>query len=109
MTGLDLILHASYFLFIMNMLIILIDMKSIYLVQPYHVGSKNANSLAVVIPAQVAKTYNISTSTILALRADIKTNTITLNAIEMTDKTQKGVIPTGESFHATSQQISPDP
>ena len=92
----------------MSIFIILIEMKSIYLLQPYHVGSKTANSLAVVIPAQVAKTYNISTSTILALRADIKTNTITLQTIDISDEAQgnKRMIPAGESLHAINQQAA---
>jgi hypothetical protein len=43
-------------------------MKSVYVVQPYQVGSKKAKSLAVVIPAAVVKKCHINSSTIFALR-----------------------------------------
>jgi antitoxin component of MazEF toxin-antitoxin module len=43
-------------------------MKSVYVVQPYQVGSKRAKSLAMVIPAKVVKKFNIDASTIFTLR-----------------------------------------
>jgi hypothetical protein len=45
-------------------------MKSVYVIQPYEVGSKKAKSLAVVIPATVVKKYRINSSTIFALRPE---------------------------------------
>jgi hypothetical protein len=44
--------------------------KSIYVVQPYQVGNKDRKSLAIIIPAQIAKEYNFDTSTIFALKVD---------------------------------------
>jgi hypothetical protein len=45
-------------------------MKSLYALQPYHVGSKDRKSLAVIIPAKVAKQCNVDTSTIFTLQVD---------------------------------------
>ncbi len=56
-------------------------MKSVYALQPYYVGSKNGKSLALVIPARVAKKYNLDASTIFALKTDDITHTITLQNI----------------------------
>jgi hypothetical protein len=53
-------------------------MKSIYVLQPYEVGSKKAKSLALIIPAKVAKKYSIDTSTVFALQTNPNANTITL-------------------------------
>lgn len=58
-----------------------LHMKSIYALQPYYVGSKNGKSLAIVIPAKVAKKYNLNSSTIFSLKTDDVTNTITLQNI----------------------------
>jgi hypothetical protein len=56
-------------------------MKSVYVIQPYQVGSKKAKSLAMVIPAKVVKKYKIDASTIFALRPDEK-NEIHLRVME---------------------------
>jgi len=56
-------------------------MKSVYALQPYYVGSKNGKSLAIVIPAKVAKKYNFDSSTIFSLKTDDVTNTITLQNV----------------------------
>ena len=45
-------------------------MKSLWTLQPYQVGSKDRKSLAIIIPAQVTKQYNIDKSTIFALQVD---------------------------------------
>jgi hypothetical protein len=58
------------------------SMKSVYILQPYEVGSKKAKSLAMIIPAKVVKKYNISTSTAFALRADEERNEIRLHVME---------------------------
>ena len=86
---------------------ILLNMKSTYLVQPYHVGSKNAKSLAVIIPAEVAKGYNITTSTVLALKAEKNPGTIILQIIdEAIEYKRSGMRPVDKSFEASSQQAS---
>jgi hypothetical protein len=55
--------------------------KLVYALQPYEVGSKNAKSLALVIPAKVAKECDINTSTMFALRVDENNKRITLQTI----------------------------
>jgi antitoxin component of MazEF toxin-antitoxin module len=60
------------------MLHIFISMKSMYALQPYQVGSKDGKSLALIIPAKVAKQYNVSTSTVFTLKADEDTKRIML-------------------------------
>jgi hypothetical protein len=60
---------------------LLIVLKSIYALQPYHVGSKRSKSLVICIPSKVAKKYNISTSTVFALHADKKTKKILLQTL----------------------------
>jgi hypothetical protein len=57
------------------------DVKTIYMVQPYRVGSKHGKSLVIVIPAKVVKKYSINTSTIFALTGDDNTKTITLQNV----------------------------
>lgn len=93
--------------FIMSTFNILLNMKSTYLVQPYHVGSKNAKSLALIIPAEVAKGYNITTSTVLALRAERNPGTITLQMIDETIECKRSRMkPVDKSSEASSQQAS---
>lgn len=58
-----------------------LHMKNVYAIQPYYVGSKNGKSLAIVIPAKVARKYNLDTSTIFALKTDDITNTVTLQNV----------------------------
>jgi hypothetical protein len=53
------------------------SLKSVYAIQPTLLGSK-AKSLAVIIPAKVARSLGIDQSTILALKADEVTGLITL-------------------------------
>jgi hypothetical protein len=59
-------------------------MKSIYIVQPYKVGSKSAKvkSLALVIPAPIREKAKIVASSTLMLQLDEKSNQITLNNID---------------------------
>ena len=56
-------------------------MKNIYALQPYQVGSKNAKSLAIVIPAKIVRKFHIDTSTIFTLEGDDNTKKITLQTI----------------------------
>lgn len=70
-------------------------MKSVYALQPYQVGSKNGKSLAIVIPAQIAKKYDIDTSTIFTLRGDDRTRTVTLTTVPKLSRIKKNIeIPT---------------
>jgi antitoxin component of MazEF toxin-antitoxin module len=83
-------------------------MKTVYALQPYLVGSKNGKSLAIVIPAKVAKKYNIDTSTIFTLRGDGSTEIVTLQTVqrfkgkenESTDMTSDGqrLVPAGQQI-----------
>lgn len=55
--------------------------KSVYALQPYYVGSKRGKSLAVVIPAKVAKKFKLDASTIFYLKADNFTRIVTLQNV----------------------------
>ncbi len=81
-------------------------MRSLYVIQPYEVGSKKAKSLALVIPAKVVKKYNITISTVFVLKANTQTKTIVLEqTIYPVNIEPQGIEkPTGESLHATNQQ-----
>jgi hypothetical protein len=57
-------------------------MKDMYVIQPYHVGSKNAKSLAIVLPARMVKKYRIDTSTIFMIRGIDKTNSVVLHSYQ---------------------------
>ena len=57
------------------------NMKKLYALQPYMVGSKKGKSLVVVIPSEVVKTCNIDTSTVFTLRGDENTKTVTLQTV----------------------------
>lgn len=81
-------------------------MKEVYVIQPYLVGSKHAKSLAVIIPAQVAKQYNISTETAFALRTKSHTRQITLQILEEMMESCENMMPADKSFEASSQQAS---
>jgi hypothetical protein len=60
-----------------------------------------------VIPAKVAKEYNINASTVFALRTDEKTKRITLQSVnEIAESLENIKMSAGESFEASSQQTS---
>ena len=81
--------------------------KRIYAFQPYEVGNKNAKSLAVVIPSEVAKENNVNTSTIFTLLVDSKTKKVILQTIDKISEPHRGdAVPAGESLEASSQQAS---
>jgi antitoxin component of MazEF toxin-antitoxin module len=81
-------------------------MKDVYIVQPYKVGSSKGKSLAIIVPAELVKEYKIGISTILALSPDNKREKITIQTItRIADRFEK-MIPTGESFEASTQQVS---
>ena len=77
-----------------------------YVVQPYRVGSATGKSLAIIIPAELAKEYNIDRSTILALRVDDRREKIIMKMIVGTADRHEKMTPTGESFEASNQQVS---
>jgi antitoxin component of MazEF toxin-antitoxin module len=81
-------------------------MKSLYVLQPYHVGSKYAKSLALVIPAEVVKEYNLNISTVFALRVEQEAQKITLQIFNNEIHEQISVTPTGGSLQASDQQAS---
>jgi hypothetical protein len=57
-------------------------MKSLYVLQPYQVGSKYRKSLAVIIPAEVTKQYNIDKSTVFTLQVDDDKKRLMLQMID---------------------------
>jgi hypothetical protein len=76
-------------------------MRRIKILQPYEVGSKKAKPLALVIPAEVVKRYQIDTSTAFTVRANTETNLVTLQQTKYDEKrdNQKGTKPTEHPFH----------
>ena len=68
-----------------------------YLVRPYHVGSKNAKSLAIIIPSQLRREADIDLSAIFLLRLDKKTKIMTLQNIKLTIEKYNAVIPADQS------------
>ena len=81
-------------------------MKSVHLVQPYRVGSKQGESLAIIIPSQLRKQADITSSTIFMLKFDEKNQKITLNKIDELLEKYENTIPAAESLAATKQQVS---
>jgi hypothetical protein len=75
--------------------------KSTYVTQPYNVGNKERKSLAIIIPAKVAREYNISSSTIFAIHVNNHRN-IVLQMLEMphTDKASEISLPDNKSSRA---------
>jgi len=56
--------------------------KHLYAVQPYHVGSKYGRSLAIVIPANLARKYDMNTDTIFAVKDNDKKRIVTLQMVK---------------------------
>jgi antitoxin component of MazEF toxin-antitoxin module len=67
--------------------------KELYAIQPYLIGSKSGQSLALIIPAQVRKEANLDASTVFVLKIDQKTRRVVLQNI-----------PADESFSSPKQQ-----
>jgi hypothetical protein len=78
-------------------------MKSLYVLQPYLVGSKQAKSLALIIPAKVRREAKVDISSVFVLKIDQKTKKITLQNVNENDES---MIPADESFPASKQQAS---
>jgi hypothetical protein len=81
-------------------------MKSVYALQPYQVGSRNGKSLAIVIPAQVAKKYDIDTSTIFALKGDDSARTVTLQTVPKLSGIKKNIEILTGGFEGPDQHVS---
>jgi hypothetical protein len=79
--------------------------KNVYVLQPYEVGTKQHKSLAIIIPARLAREYNVSKATILALSVNPKDKRIMLQKVDMGDESM--TIPVTESVEASSKQVSP--
>jgi hypothetical protein len=81
-------------------------MKDLYIVQPYKVGSGTGKSLAIIVPAELVKEYKIGISTILALSPDDRRQKITIQTITRVSDRFEKMMPTGESFEASTQEVS---
>jgi hypothetical protein len=57
--------------------------RRIYATQPYAVGSKAGKSLAVIIPAKIARQCDITTDTVFSVKADTRTKAVTLQTIKL--------------------------
>jgi antitoxin component of MazEF toxin-antitoxin module len=57
-------------------------MKSSYALQPYYIGSKDGKSLALIIPAKVAKRCNVDASTVFTLQVDEDKKRLMLQTID---------------------------
>ena len=75
-------------------------MKSLYVLQPYLVGSNRAKSLALIIPAPVRREANISESTVFLLKIDQKTKKIILHSV---NEKYGNVIPAEKSFEPSKR------
>ena len=66
--------------------------KKRFLIQPYNVG-KDKKSLAIVIPCQIVKKYNLnSSSTIFFMQEEEQTNSLLLRTIDEIESNKKKFI-----------------
>jgi antitoxin component of MazEF toxin-antitoxin module len=79
--------------------------KSTYIVQPYRVGSKQGESLALVIPARLRREADITNSTILMIKIDEHTKRITVQKIDEIIEKFENMIPAVKSLETTKQQV----
>lgn len=68
-----------------------------YLIRPYHVGSKNAKSLAIIIPSRLRREANIDVSAIFLLRINKKTKIMTLQNIKESIEKYEDIAPADRS------------
>ena len=78
--------------------------KSVYVIQPYEVGATKRKSLAMIIPAKYARDNQIDKSTVFIVKANEQNGKIVFHRIK--DIGLEELMPTGESFQASSQQES---
>jgi len=64
-------------------------MKSVYVLQPYYVGSKRGKSLALIIPSKIVKKFHLNVSTVFALSTDEIAKGITLKSISDLDNKEE--------------------
>lgn len=57
--------------------------RRIYAIQPYEVGSKRGRSLALIIPARIARQCDITPNTTFSVKADTMTKAVTLQTIKL--------------------------
>jgi hypothetical protein len=91
------------------MLCIFSNMKELYVLQPYEVGSRTAKSLALIIPAKVARECGIGISTVFALSTNPSTKRVVLQQIPypMQDlKPDEAMITAGGRFNNSHEQKS---
>jgi antitoxin component of MazEF toxin-antitoxin module len=81
--------------------------RSIYVVQPYQVGTKHRKSLAIIIPSKIAKECNVNTSTVFSIRIDKRNNRIALRTENSIKNDKDRMMPAEERFQAPSQLLSP--
>jgi hypothetical protein len=80
--------------------------KTIYAIQPYQVGQKERQSIAMIIPSGIVKEFHIDKNTVLILRPH-QNGTLTIETIRGTEQfDQKSKIPVDKSFQASGQQVS---
>ena len=79
--------------------------RHIHVVQPYWVGTKDRKSLALIIPAQIAKEQNLNASTIFALRVD-GTKIILQVVSAKCEEEETMMNPADKSFQTPNQQVS---
>jgi len=79
--------------------------KTIYAIQPYHVGQKGRTSTAMIIPSPIVKEFNINKNTILILRTyqNGKLMIETMRGREQLEK--KDMLPVDKGFQASGQQV----
>ncbi|HEY7078151.1 MAG TPA: hypothetical protein VH500_00520 [Nitrososphaeraceae archaeon] len=80
-------------------------MKSVYVIQPYAVGSKTSKSLAIIIPAEVKKEFHIDISTPFVLYPDKATKIVTLQNMKEIIHT-RNMMYAGQSLAASNQHTS---
>jgi hypothetical protein len=57
-------------------------LKSTYAIQPYQVGRRDRKSLAIIIPAKIAKEYEVNTSTVFVIHTDKHRKNLTLHVVD---------------------------
>ena len=79
--------------------------KKRYVIQPYNVG-KDKKSLAIVIPCQIVKKYNLNSfSTIFFMQEEEQTNSLVLRTIEEIESNKKNFILDNGLEHTSHQAI----
>ena len=73
--------------------------KKRYVIQPYNVG-KDKKSLAIVIPTQIVKKYNLnSSSTIFFMQEEEQTNSLLLKKIDEMVLNKKNILDESLTHH----------